>query len=591
MSTPASYQTSCIGSKRTSTTITWHDLFKDYEPEESLFLAYDLEPIPGSHPVEYKMTNIEERSASFHNGFVGSLSGLLAQGKKIILLNAHYETRTPNCTTHIRRQVFDTSSLYNTLLQNTVPGRDPSSFTDGVVGMGIGRWAKSLFWLLLESPNNEQTDIRRRWFHQFIMFVTGPLQHHASMTMYQQWFGPVRVALHHSRKAEDVLVMFLLRALLQEPVSREETFRWLELGLFRAMFRMLKSMSPPTTITGTTTGTTTSRLADNIAMPVAILFSKYLLEDDMDDTTALETAFQKVSSLTSFDDSSIIRHLLHEVVPETEHCTDLLHSHFLQEIQRLTSPSQYRFFYPPSSTHDITFHDGKTIVHQPTTFPLHLQTIQGSLEYATEDGGNDEIFRLHVDQSNDYIPILFDVPAQTRVTLRIWGKVSDKSTDVSGHGAGILVRTFDRVGDCTTTTGFKHKMGPTLKGGIGDGVRAPVLTHTTPSYMSGTTTKVDLCMIEVDEDVTKVYSREWTTPVRFEHSSKKRQGAVFLKGMQDITFSLVTMATARATTVGVGETRGKRFSELVGQRERVLDEPTVPLTPLEALQKRVVRTG
>ena len=590
MSAPASFQTSCIGSKRTSHSITWNKFFKDYEPEESLFLAYDLEPIPDTNPVQHRMTNIQERSTSYHEGFVGSICGLLAQGKKILLLDAHYETRSPNYTTNSRLFV-DTPSLYNTLLQNTVPGRDSSSFTDGVVGMGIGRWAKSLFWLLLESPNNEQTDIRRRWFHRFVEFVTGPLQHHASMTIYQQWFGPVRVALHNSRKAEDVLIMFLLRAILREPVSREETFRWIELGLFRAMFRILKPMTPPT-ITGTTTGTTTSRLADNIAMPVAILFSKYLLEDDMDDTTALETAFQKVSSLTSFDDSSIIHNLVKEVVPEAEHCTDLLHCHFLQEIQRLSTPSQYRFFYPPSSTHDITFHDGKTIVHQPTTFPLNLQTIRGTLEYATEDGGNDEIFRLLVDQSNDYIPILFDLPPQTRVTLRIWGKVSDKSTDVSGHGAGVLVRTFDRAGDCTTTTGFKHKMGPTLKGGIGDGVRAPVLTHRTPSYMSGTTTKVDLCMIEVDEDVTKVYSREWTTPLRHEHSSKKRQGAVFLKGVQDITFTLVTMTSVRATTVGVGETRGKRFSEMmVGQGERVSGEPTVPLSPLEALQKRVVRTG
>jgi len=502
---PASFATTHHGKSRSFNTVSLRDFYLQCEPEEATYLRYDV--------VGDKIINIRQcstRSPSLEE----SITQLVQNRGKIILLDARWRTGASPIS-------------MDGFLNHIMPAEDASiKFHDGMVGIGLLRMAKSLFMLLLSSNNEDQATYRTAFFR-----ILGFIHRLVDIDARQsdgRWFGPVRAAIEASGQMEDVLIEYLGEIVLGCTKTQAKTFRSFELALRRARKR-----SP--------------EIRSNMLVPLVLLFKTYLIRDDMRDDDALDKAF-RVMDLSSFSNTSIVRALLHEMFPNLEEHASVI----LAAVE-----SSSRFY--PSET--IDFVDGSRLVAR-TTIPHGIHALRGEIE-EEEEG----VYRLYVDQVNDYIPILFDIPSTGTLHLSFIGQPL-RDSQVNKYGPGVLVRSH------TTrpiqTDAFKGHMGITLRGGLGTGLGAPSNLRSRPAFLDGTDAPVVLGTVSMDRFHMRLSAPSWTTPIEHRHNMANLTtvGAVYFKGIKEISFTVhhevpnVPIATAVAIPVATGF----RLSEIMTSR-------------------------
>lgn len=502
---PASFATTHHGKARAATIVSVRDFYVRSEPEEAFYLCYDLR---GD-----KMINI--RSCSTRNPSLElSITQLIQKGGKIILLDARWKEGTT---------VQDMDGFLNHIVST-----DDASvrFHDGFVGIGILRMAKSILMLLLSATNEEQTMYRSAFFR-----LLGFLHRLVDIDRAEygaRWFGPVRAAIEVSGKMEDVLIESLAESVLGCVRTQARAFRSMELALHRAFKR-------------------DRELRSNMLMPLVLLFKTFLIRDDMRDDAALEKAF-RVMDLPAFSNLDIIKTLLDEMFPAlAEHAPAILAA--------VESSSR---FYPPET---MVLPDGSRLMAR-TMIPHGIQAMRGEIEEESEG-----VYRLNVNQVNDYIPILFDIPASGALHITFSGQPIRES-DVNKHGPGVLVRSY--TSRPTRTDAFKGQMGITLRGGIGTGLGAPSILRARPAFLDGIDAPVVLGTVIMDREHMRLSSPSWSAPIAHPHHAMGI-GAIYFKGIRDITFT-VRHEPPIAVAVDAVPVRGFRLSEIRTSRLESLQE-------------------
>lgn len=501
---PASFATTHHGKSRTPTEISLREFYIRCEPTEATYLRYDL--------IGDKMVNIRQcstRSPSFEE----SITQLINDHGKIILLDARWN---PGIS------VENMDGFFNHILST----EDVSiRFHNGFVGIGMLRMTKSIFMLLLTS-DNEQQAIYRSAFFRILGFLYRLVR--IDNEQYEgRWFGPVRVAIEVSGKMEDVLIECLAETVLGCVKTQARTFRSFELALHRALERNCE-------------------LKNNMLMPLVLLFKTYLIRDDMRDDAALDKAF-RVLELPSYSNLDVVNALIGEMFRELrKHASAIL----------VAAESSLRF-YPPET---IGFSDGSRLMTR-TTMPYGIQAMRGEIEEES-----DGVYRLNVDQVNDYIPILFDIPADGALSLTFSGQPL-RDSDVNKYGPGVLVRSY--TSRPHRTEAFRGQMGLTLRGGFGTGIGAPSVLRARPAFLDGTEMPVILGTVIMDRVWMKLSSPSWTAPIEQMHNITNMTtiGAVYFKGIKDITFTVrheipIAPITADLPGFRLSEMRTSRFESL-----------------------------
>jgi hypothetical protein len=208
------------------------------------------------------------------------------------------------------------------------------------------------------------------------------------------------------------------------------------------------------------------------------------------------------------------------------------------------------------------FSDGSALkVKKP--LPMGLMALGGEISDASTDDQS-SVYSLMVDHMNNYTPVVFDIPAEGKVTLTLWGQPM-KDTGVNKHGPGILARAHTTCP--TKTDAFKGVLGPTFVGGIGNGLGNPSNLRPRPAFLEGTDlSTVLLGSVTMDRREIRLSSPSWETPISFSHQNSK-YGAVYFKGIRDITFTIDHHQPPPVTT-----TTGFRMSEIVGSRFSSIQE-------------------
>ena len=407
---------------------------------------------------------------------------------------------------------------------------------DGFVGIGILRWVKTIFLLLLTAENDQVAVYREAFFR--IMRFTHRLVKLDKMTYQDTWFGPVRAAMD-GRKMEDVLIESLAEAVLGYTKSLARSFRSFELALRRNLGR-------------------NPELRSNMLTSLVLLFKTYLIRDDMRDDHALDRAFRVMDlENVSFSNIGIVRILLSEMYPE-------LVPHAAAILEAAASSTKWNevSFYPQDT--DVVFSDGSALrVRKP--LPMGLKTLEGEISVTTDDPSS--VYSLTVDHMNHYTPVLFDIPAEGKVTLTLWGQPM-RDTGVNKHGPGILVRAHTACP--TKTDAFKGLLGPTFVGGIGNGLGKPSSLRPRPAFLEGTDSTVLMGSVTMDRRKIELSSPAWEEPLFFSHQNNN-YGAVYFKGIRDITFTIDHHSTPAADP----EATGFRMSEIVGSRFRSIQERAI----------------
>jgi hypothetical protein len=510
---PATHATVHHGKYRMPMTVSVDEFYEECEPVEARGFYYDLDG--------QKMVNLRPFHHTTRPPLAQSMTQLVRNYPRtnILLLDARWSSY---------KGTREMDGFFNHILP-------PSEVKncDGFVGIGVLRWVKTVFMLLLTTENDQVAMYREAFFR--IMGFVHRLVKLDQTTYGDKWFGPVRTAMD-GRKMEDVLIESLAEGVLGYAKSSARSFRSFELAIRRSLARH-------------------PELRSNMLVSLVLLFKTYLIRDDMRDNDALDRAFH-VMDLPSFSNIGIVRILLSEMYPElVPYAADIL--------EAAVSSTRWNevSFYPADT--DVVFSDGSALkVKKP--LPMGLRTLGG--EIVEED---DASFLLMVDHTNNYTPILFDLPTNGNVVLTFRGQPM-KDSGVNKNGPGVLVRAH--ATHPSKTDAFKGVLGPTLMGGIGNGLAKPSNLRPRPVFLDGTDTTVFLGSVTMDRSTIQLSSPSWETPISFPHQNNK-YGAIYFKGITNITFTIhhkqPTSITSTATTT---TTAGFRMSEIVGSRFSSIQE-------------------
>lgn len=404
---------------------------------------------------------------------------------------------------------------------------------DGFVGIGVLRCAKTVFMLLL-TAENDQVGVYREAFFRILRFVHRLVELDKT-TFGDRWFGPVRAAMD-GRTMEDVLIESLAEGVLGYTKTLARSFRSFELALRRSLARH-------------------PELRNNMLASMVLLFKTYLIRDNMRDDEALDRAYRVMDlENLSFSNRGIVHLLLAEMYPELiPHAADIL--------QAATTSTRTKevAFYPPD--HDIVFSDGSVLaVKRP--LPWGLSTMAGELVMEVDAATGTPSFSLIVNHMNQFTPVFFDIPDEGSVTLSFQGQPM-KDTGVNKNGPGLLARAHPTRP--TRTDAFKGILGPTLGGGIGNGLVKPSDLRPRPPFLNGTDSTVLLGSVTMDRREIQMSSPSWETPLRCPHQGG-RYGAVYIKGIKNITFQIHPITPTPTGTPGF------RMSDIVGSRFRSLQK-------------------
>ena len=517
---PSTHATAHHGKFRAPRVVTLDVFYNECEPTEARGFFYDL---AGSDPKNQRMIHLRPFHHTSRPPLDQSLTKLCYRTPKanILLVDA----RWPH---HVGAREMD--GFFNHILP-------PSEVRncDGFVGIGVLRWVKTLFMLLL-TAENEQTHIYREAFFRGMSFLHRLVQ--LDKTTYDdKWFGPVCAAID-GRKMEDVLIESLAEGVLGHIKTSARSFRSFELALRRTLSR-------------------NPELKHNMLMPLVMLFKTYLIRDDMPDNDALDRAF-RVMDLPSFANLGMVRILLSEMFPEL-----VPHAAAILDAATRSTKIDEISFYPPDN--DIVFADGSMLkIQQP--LPLGLHVLGGEI---TE---GDTIFELTVDHMNNYTPLQFEIPTGGKVVITFSGQPM-KDTAVNKFGPGVLARAFTYRP--TKSDAFRGMMGPTLLGGIGNGISKPSHLRSRPSYLDGTENPILLGTLSMDRREIQLSSPLWDSPLCFNHNGGQ-YGALYFKGIKNITFQIEHQPPAIVTPISIPtSTHGFRMSEIIGSRFQSIQERAI----------------
>ena len=518
---PAMHATTHHGKFRAPNVVSLEAFYEECEPVEARGFYYDLD---GD-----KMVNLRPFHHTTRLPVARSMTQLVRNIPRthILLVDARWSPE---------KGAREMDGFFNHILP-------PSEVKncDGFVGIGILRWVKTIFLLLLTAENDQVQVYREAFFR--IMRFTHRLVKLDKMTYQDTWFGPVRAAMD-GRKMEDVLIESLAEAVLGYTKSSARSFRSFELALRRNLGR-------------------NPELRSNMLTSLVLLFKTYLIRDDMRDDHALDRAFRVMDLETSsFSNIGMVRILLSEMYPE-------LVPHAAAILEAATSSTKWNevSFYPLDT--DVVFSDGSALrVRKP--LPMGLKTLEGEISDIAMDleklsiYDQSLVYSLTVDHMNNYTPVLFDIPTEGKVTLNLWGQPM-MDTRVNKHGPGILVRAHTACP--TRTDAFKGVLGPTFVGGIGNGLGKPSSLRPRPAFLEGTDSTVLLGSVTMDRRGIELSSPSWETPMYFSHENGN-YGAVYFKGIRDITFTIDHHHPSPPSTPAAGF----RVSEIVGSRFRSIQE-------------------
>lgn len=467
---PAMHKTRHCGKQQVYETESSHERWwEQYGPEEEEFLVYrergeEMVSIRYHHQIR---PCFEESSTRMR----------MEPGVRTILLRAVWR---------------DPRSQRSSYLNTVLPIDREQIFCGGMVALGLARQAKTLFMMIIASEDDAERARAKAWFKTLRGFIQ-ELQGDAN---WEIWSGAMRAAVENSLQMEDILIAILMWAMYGWNVSRERLFRWVELGLHRALRR-------------------DPEIRVNMLTPLVLLFGVYLTKNEED---GLERAFAQFDALEDFTNERILHILLREILPELlPHCASILAS---------LESGRPRFY---ALREPIRLKDG-SMVPEERVLPHGLRVLHGEL---TPDG--DQI-RLQVEESNHYIPVGFEIPRTGRIRVVVSGQPLP-ATAVNHFGAGLLVRSFPRFP--TNNRDFLGVRGVSLAGGKGDGRERPSALFPRPVALEGSTTIVKLATIIMDRKGYEVSSPEWDGGrIPHAHNDSDRIGCLFIKGIKNISLQI-----------------------------------------------------
>jgi len=388
------------------------------------------------------------------------------------------------------------------------------------------------------TAENDQTLTYREAFFRGMSFLHRLVQ--LDKTTYDdKWFGPVRAAID-GRKMEDVLIESLAEGVLGHIKTSARSFRSFELALRRTLSR-------------------NPELRHNMLMPLVMLFKTYLIRDDMPDNDALDRAF-RVMDLPSFANLGMVRILLSEMFPEL-----VPHAATILDAATRSTKFDEISFYPPED--NIVFADGSVLKMQRPR-PLGLHAVAGEVI----EGDGDQ-YELCVDHMNNYTPLQFQIPVEGTVVITFSGQPM-KDTAVNKFGPGVVARAF--TSRPTKSDAFRGVMGPTLLGGIGNGMSKPSTLRPRPSYLDGTENPILLGTLSMNRREIQLSSPLWDSPLCFYHNGGQ-YGALYFKGIKNITFQIEHQPPTVVTPISIptSSIHGFRMSEIIGSRFQSIQERAI----------------
>ena len=353
--------------------------------------------------------------------------------------------------------------------------QDDMKFQNGFVGMGLLRMTRTLFMMVI-AATNEDANTYRDALVQNMAFMKRIVE----LDTNHRW-------LLESVQKEDVLMEVLTEIVLNRRSTQLQSFRSFELVLHRTLHRH-------------------SELCKNMILSAILLFKTYLMRDHETIKDALDRTFQMLE-MPSYTNLDIVQLLVREMFPELSiHAPAILTSN--------------RFYAPDTP---IVFSDG-SILPVRTTLPPGLET-EMEIE-KTLDG-----YRLMIDRIHEYTPVYFNIPASGHILMRLSGQ------PIQQDDPSVLVRAFSSRP--SSIGAFKGMYGLTLHGGIGNGIHTPPLLRESPSFLrDGANTSIELGTVTMDRHSSQLTTPSWTSPLAYPHPCTARIGAIYFKGIKNVTFTM-----------------------------------------------------
>lgn len=443
-------------------------------------------------------------------------------------------------------EASDSAQMADSFLNAVVPIDRSQRFVDGAVGIGVGRWMKTLFMNVIQCS----TEDRRRmlpWFRDLVRFVRSLTVMTPVARTSERWFDPIRETIRNNDNVEDILVLKLLQAVLKESTTHLREFRWFETSL-RRCFKHQK------------------HLRENMLMPLVWLYADRLLTRNVPDTEALDEVFEELSTLDRYDNHALVRHLLVVLFPTLEpHTEGILKAALHQR--------------PWSGNMPIRLKDGSVIPPRPVDLPLGLRVQGGTVHTLSDTDGWD--LSMTTDEYNHFTLLQMERPgAGTRAILEIRATVVAPNK-TSGHGPGLLLRGLPEF--TKDTQAFRGIMGVSLAGGTGDGKSPITVLRPKPQFLTTPPTEtIEVATVTLDERAYTLTTPEWSDPIRRSLEASDKTMGMFMKGFRDIRIRLRISTGSNPTTTGlpavVAEAiTGMRFQDLV---------ENAPATPFQRLSMR-----
>lgn len=497
-----------VGAQRDYTTISWTEWHRRYAPNFVRCLTYKK--------VNDKMENLQEKSFYKTTNYIGSITEILTKENVSIII--------------LEWKDNDIVGKANTFLNNCLPIDRNQRFQDGIVGIGLGRWLKTLFMTMIVKTESDRP-VLKQWFHDLVRF-TATL---TTMKDNESWFDVIRTTLKTNDSVEDILPFRLFQAILKIQVPRQRMFRWFE----KSMQRTLKR----------------GQMRQNMLAPMVWLYTDRLLEKNLPDDQAMTESFQDLMKLSSYGNGDILRLLLQQIFPEIVSKTEKI----LDAIYKQT---------PWTDSVDTVFVDSSVLGGEIAEMPYGIKMIEGTISLARN---STDTFVVSTSEYNNYTPFMIRLPeAGTELELLVTGKIIPKER-TSRFGSGLVCRSFkDYV---KSGKDFIGVMGLSLGGGRGNGRTAPSSERTKPSYLESapaTNQDIELAIINLGAKEYSLSSREWTSPLTMAIHSEDQIFALFFKGFFDVKIQVrPRVKLTKKTIVAPQMVQGIRFSDLV-DRARVV---------------------
>lgn len=506
--TPASNKTLHVGAKRNSTIITWEKWHQLYTPNFVRCLLYK--------DVAGEMREIHERVFA-KTGYTDSVVHYYQRGYSIILLEWRDD---------------DLDGKANSFLNNFLPIEKSQRFHDGIVGIGLGRWLKSLFMTTIVKTDEERARVSA-WFHDLVRFTTGLLARKDQ----DKWFDVIRTTLRTNDSVEDILVLRLMQAILGVKVPRQRIFRWFETSIQRAYRHH-------------------PQLRDGMLTPMVWLYTDFLLEKDVPDAEALTRAFQHLMGLAGYTDLEILRLLLGQIFPEV-----------LARVEAILEAIRARTAW--SDTVDTVFTDGSIIGRTITEMPYGIRMIKGIISIAPDQG---DTFLLSVAEYNNYTPFMIQMPENgTEFQFTVTGRIIPPDR-TSRYGPGMVCRAMREY--AKSGKDFMGILGLSLIGGRGNGRTAPTNERQKPAFLlhpPPEDEEMEIATIQLSRSEYLLMTAGWITPLKMTIDNADTVFAIFLKGFHDIKIRvqprvhIATPTIPSATAAPTITISGVRFSDLVNR--------------------------